>query len=1068
MAVSFEGEALSYRELDARSNHLAHHLMGHGVVRDTPVAIYMERSLDLFVAILGVLKAGGAYVPVDPAYPEERVRLILEDCGAPVVLTQERLLKRLPELPARRVAIETVPEVPGYQAHAPPLSSENLAYLMYTSGSTGRPKGVAMTHAALLNLIEWQDAALPLRASGRVLQFSALSFDVSFQEMFSTWRAGGEMIAIPEETRRDPDALVRFIDEQCIERVFLPYVALQMLASASCRKAIYPSGLRDVVTAGERLRITPEIRQMFSRIADSRLHNHYGPSETHVVTSYTLEGSPEGWPSLPPIGRGISGACIYLLDPGHREVPVEVVGELTVGGAALARGYWYRPELTREKFIDDPFCAVPGARLYKTGDMARRLANGTIEFLGRADDQVKIRGFRIELGEIEAVLGQHPRVRECSVLARADERGNKRLIAYVMAHGQITTLKTEMRAFLQSRLPDYMVPAAFVVMDLMPLTPNGKVDRKALPAPEFTDEENGYVAPGTFAEERITAIWAAVLNRSRVGVKDDFFALGGDSLLATQIVSRVRDAFQVEVPLRWLFEASTVADLAERVTALDRRAEGRERPARVLHEGPLPLSFAQRRLWFLDLLEPLTSQYNLPYIARLRGRIHVGTLERSLNAILQRHEALRTRFDFVDGTPAQLVDPWQHSPLPVVELSALAVPERESELRRLIGEEAVRPFDLTTGPLFRACLIQLAEDDRVLLLNTHHIVNDGWSLGILVREMSAFYGAFLAGQPSPLPELPLQYADFTIWQCRHLTGSVLETQLSYWMRHLEGAPTLLDLPADRPRPIERSSRSATEEVVFPEPLLRRLKALSRQEGATLYTTLLAAFQVLLGRYSGQRDFTVGMPIAGRNHVETEGLIGFFVNMLILRCDLSGNPAFRGLLRRVRETVLGAHACQDLPLERLMEELRPKRHSSYRPLCQVVFGMQDPPGSAKLGEVDLTLEAVPSGTSEFDLSIHMSEETGGLRTVAEYSTELFDRETILTLLENFRTLLGGIAANPDEAIGNLPLLSQGEQRKLLVEWNATQVPYPRSQCIHQLFEQQAERTPDAVVVVFSDR
>ncbi len=1021
----------------------------------------MERSLDLLVGILAVLKAGGPYVPVDPAYPEERVRLILEDCGAPVVLTHQKLAALAP---GRSLCLDALPEAPETISAPATVTPENLAYLIYTSGSTGIPKGVAMTHGALSNLIAWQNETLPLRGSARVLQFSALSFDVSFQELFSTWCAGGELISIPEELRRDPDALIQLIDQQQIERVFLPFVALQQLAAAACARPLYPASLRDVITAGEQLQITPEIRQMFTRLSTARLHNHYGPSETHVVTSHTLQDDPEQWPLLPPIGRAIPGASLYLLDRAMQLAPQGVPGELHVGGVALARGYWQRPELTAEKFIADPFSTQPGARLYKTGDLARRLPNGDLEFLGRLDQQVKIRGFRVELGEIEAALQQHPGVRDCVVVARADEGGPKRLVAYVT--GIDASATGELRKRLQGQLPEYMVPSAFVALDALPLTPNGKLNRKALPAPEYTGEDGAYVAPRTPSEEVMAAIWAGVLRVERVGANDHFFDLGGHSLMATQVMSRIREAFQVELPLRALFEAPTVAGLAERVALLQREQHGLEAPplTRIPREGAIPLSFAQQRLWFLDQLEPMNPLYNMPYVMRLSGALDVAVLEQAINTLGERHETLRTRFELIDGNPAQIIEPWQPLHIAVEDLTVMPADQRESEARQLVRAETSTPFDLRKGPLLRVLLVRIDAADHVLVLNTHHIIGDGWSFRVVTQELAALYEAYAAGKPSPLPELPLQYADFAVWQRNFLSGEQLERQLGYWKEQLAGAPPVLDLPADYTRPALATYDGALRAVVLPRPLLDALNAISRQHGVTLFMTLLSGFSVLLARYTGQDDIVVGSPIANRNRVEIENLIGFFVNMLVLRTNTDGNPAFPELLRRVRETTMEAYAHQDVPFEKLVEELQPERDLSRNPLFQVMLVLQNAGGGElRLGDIAAKPFGGGAQSSKFDLTLFASEQPAGLRLAIEYNTALFAPHTIERMLGHFQTLLEAIAKSPASKLSELPLLSEEEEQQL-AGWNNTARDYPQDVALHQFFERQAARVPDATALV----
>jgi len=737
-----------------------------------------------------------------------------------------------------------------------------------------------------------------------------------------------------------------------------------------------------------------------------------------------------------------------------------------IGGVGLARGYLNRPELTAEKFIPDPFSAEPGARMYKTGDLARYRPDGNIEFLGRADHQVKIRGFRIELGEIEAVLGQHPAVRAAVVLAREDAPGEKRLVAYVVAE----STADELRRFLKDKLPEYIVPAVFVLLDTLPLLSNGKIDRQALPAPDRTRPEldKSFVAPRTPTEELLAQIWAQLLDLERVGVDDNFFDLGGHSLLATQAVSRMREAFQVEISLRRLFEVPTVAGLAESIEAARQAGQDLLAPPilPVPRNGDLALSFAQQRLWFFDQLEPGLSAYNIPAAVSLKGPFNLAALEQSLNEIVQRHESLRTTFKKVEGRPTQVIAPTLTIKLPVVDLRNLPAHERDIEVRRLITAEAQRPFDLSKGPLIRGTVLRLADEEHVGLLTMHHIVSDGWSTGLLVRELATLYVALCAGGSSPLPKLPIQYADFAHWQRQWLQGEVLESQIAYWKDRLAGAPALIDLPTDLPRPAVQTFRGAHKTLVLPKSLKDGFKALGRQEGVTLFMAMLAAFKVLLYRYTSQDDLIVGTPIANRNRVETEGLIGFFVNALVLRTDLSGNPSFRELLRRVRQVCLGAYSHQDLPFDRLVEELHLQRDLSRNPLFQVMFALQNAP-LRPLELPGLTLSPVEgdSETAHFDLTLQIVDTEQELTAAFVYNIDLFDAGTIARMLGNFQTLLEAIVADPEQRLSDLPLLTETERQQLLVEWNGTKTDCQRDLCIHQLFEAQVKRTPDAIAVVF---
>ncbi|HEV8494807.1 MAG TPA: condensation domain-containing protein, partial [Candidatus Angelobacter sp.] len=702
--------------------------------------------------------------------------------------------------------------------------------------------------------------------------------------------------------------------------------------------------------------------------------------------------------------------------------------------------------------------------MYRTGDLARWLPDGNIEYLGRIDQQVKIRGFRIELGEIEAVLAQHPDVQEVTVLAREDTPGDKRLVAYIVSQTALET--SQLRTHLKSKLPEYMIPAAFVFLEALPLTPNGKLDRKALPAPDRNLTLTGYVAPRTPTEELLAGIWAEVLKLDRVGIHDNFFELGGHSLLATQVISRLRKAFRVELPVRSLFEAPTLIELAETIEAARQHETGDEltQIPLVSREDPIPLSFAQERLWFLDQLDGGSATYNIPSALRLQGNLNAGVLEKVFAEIIRRHEVLRTVFVTLHDQPIQQILPDVAFSLPVIDLSDLPL----EEVKQHITQDAAQPFDLAQGPLLRVSLLKVSEQDHTLLLNMHHSISDGWSTGILMSELATLYSAFLHNQPSPLPELSMQYADFATWQRNWLQGENLGRQASYWKQQLTGAPALLELPTDHPRPAVQTFNGHALSFNISPQLSQSLKDLSRQHNATPFMTLYAAFAVLLSRYSRQDDIVIGSPIAGRNRTEIEGLIGFFVNTLALRTDLSANPTFSELLEQVQHTTLDAYAHQDLPFEKLVEELRPERTLSYAPIFQVMFVLQNTLGERlQIPGLEISYPEFENTTAKFDLSLGMGESEQGLAGSFEYNTDLFDASTIERMIGHWQTLLAGIVSHPNEKISNLPLLTEAEQQ-LLVAWNDTKTEYLQDQCIHQLFEAQAEQTPDNIAVVFEDQ
>ena len=1073
VAVVFEQERLTYAELNARANQLAHHLRKLGVGPEVRVGICLERSLEMVIGLLGILKACGAYVPLDPEYPRERLVFMADDARLPVLLTvrdlagslatQETLVVRL-DADWPFIDLESKADL---QSRA---TAENVAYVIYTSGSTGRPKGVMITHRALCNRLHWMQKTYSLTNSDTVLQKTPFSFDVSAWEFFWPLMTGARLVLAPPGTHRDGRALVLLIKEQQITVVhFVPAMLRVWLDQPGLEKC---GSLRMVVCSGEALSF--ELQERFFARLPAELHNLYGPTEAAIDVTFwkCLRDSKRG---IVPIGHPIANTQIHILDRELQTVPVNVPGELHIGGIGLARGYLLRPDLTAEKFIPNPFADEVGERLYRTGDLARYLADGSIEFLGRLDHQVKLRGFRVELGEIETLLFSNEAVREAVVIARESAGGERQLVAYVVgAQPGPAPSASVLRAFLKEKLPDYMVPASFVVLDALPLTANGKVDRRALPAPDGAraESEQAFVEPRTKTEEVLAEIWSHLLGVKQVSIHDNFFESGGHSLLGMQLISRVREALNVELNVRALFDAPTVCAFATKVEAAMQDSERcvSQPLALVSRASELPLSFAQQRLWFLDQLEPGSAFYNVSLALRLIGELNVSALESSLNEVIRRHEILRTNFVAMAGRPSQVIVPERNLRLAVEELNQSAEASRWMEAHQRIKEEAQRPFDLARGPLIRCRLLRLDHREHLFLLTMHHIITDGWSLDILFREVAAHYSAFSVQAPLHLPEPPVQYADFAVWQQKWFSGEVLQAQLAYWKEQLAHAPLFLPLPTDRPRPPVQSYRGATRSLTLDESMTARLRALSRAEGVTLFMLLLAAFQALLHRYTGQDDFIVGIPIANRNRSELEEMIGLFANTLALRADLPGNPTFRTLLQRVRETTLGAFAHQDLPFEKLVEELHPARDLSRTPLFQVMFAMQ----RALLEKVEfpgleISLLEPESTVAKFDLTLSIDETEEELKLNLEYNTDLFDEQASARMLGHLEMLLSHAADAPEQGLSHLPLLTRAEHQQLLKEWNDTRIAYPhRASCLHHLFELQAERTPSAVAVVMDEQ
>ncbi|MDB6124520.1 MAG: hypothetical protein JWQ71_3513 [Pedosphaera sp.] len=1025
IAVMFGREQLNYGEVNRRANRMAHHLQTLGVGPDVPVGICMERSIELVVGLLGILKAGGAYVPLDPAYPKERLALMLENSQAPVLITQQKLVPTLPANQCQIVCIDQPLSATSQEKNpAVKTTPENLAYVIYTSGSTGKPKGVAMGHRPLVNLISWQLKNSPLGKGDKTLQFASPSFDVSFQEIFSTWCSGGILMLVDEELRHDPPKLLRFIREEHISRLFLPFIALHQLAESVSEHDCLPESLQEIVTAGEQLRITGKIVSLFQRLKTCTLHNHYGPSESHVVTAFTLTGTPDTWPALPPIGRPIANTQIHLLDDKLKPVPNGEPGELYIGGICLARGYLHRPELTAERFIPDPFSTETGARLYKTGDLAKYLPDGNIEFLGRIDHQVKIRGYRIELSEIETVLGEYPAVRECAVTAREDAPGQKRLVAYVVSQPNETLTLSDVRRFLSEKLPDYMVPSAYVFLDALPLTPSGKVNRLGLPAPDQSRPELDaqYVAPRNATEEKIAAIWCEVLNLKQTGVHDNFFELGGHSLLVAQVVSRIRETFKIELPLFSLFDAPTVATFAEGITS---GRWSQDQPVvppikSLARKDNPPLSFAQRRLWFIDRLEPGSHAYNVPTALRLKGTLNVEALQASLNRIVSRHEALRTTISFVDENLTQIVSHDQQVKLTIIDLRKVAETDREAQARKLMDQEAQGAFDLERGPLLRCMLIKLSEKEHILLVVMHHIISDGWSVSVFLNELDSFYKALTSGKPiSSVPELPVQYADYALWQQQWMQGEVLEKELFFWKKKLSGAPASLALPVDHAEGTDSSTHCAQQTIVLPKELMESITALGRREGITPFMAMMAGLSVTLHKWTNQSDIVIGTVVAGRNHRELENLVGCFMNFVPVRTKIEEAKTGLEFLQDVKRTVLETQSHQECPFEKMVEAINPERKLSQNPLYNVAFLLQNfPAGTLNSETLKANFMPVDLATALLDLRFIAEETPSGMSLACEYKTGLFERSTIEHLLNYFCQALGTIVAQPQKVISEL--------------------------------------------------
>ncbi|WEQ54976.1 amino acid adenylation domain-containing protein [Komagataeibacter nataicola] len=1066
-AVICEDTCLSYAELNTRANRLAHHLVALGVTPDSPVAICLDRSAEMVVGLLAILKAGGAYLPLDPAYPSSRLAQILDDAKPAIILLDRtgeqalgdalpqamtRLHPRAPSCPWDACP-DTAPELASLAPH-------NLAYVIYTSGSTGTPKGVAVEHRNAVHLASAEAKVFRLSADIRVIQFASCSFDASIFEILMSLQAGGSLYIPSSIEKEDVSALWNYISVNKITHATLPPAVFHFETDLKL-----PSSIRFLVLAGEAP--DPNLVKSLATGRGMVLVNAYGPTETTVWAS--AWSCPDDISALVtvPIGRPIANTRIYLLDGQGEPVPPGVAGELYIGGAGVARGYLNRPDLTAERFLDDPFARTPGARMYRTGDLARYRPDGNIEFLGRADQQVKIRGFRIEPGEIEARLTECSGVRTAAVIAREDIPGDRRLVGYVVPEPDATPDPATLRRALAAVLPDYMVPAALVLLDALPLTPNGKLDRKALPAPDFTPAGEGR-APRNPQEAILAALFAEVLGLTRVGIDDSFFDLGGHSLLATRLASRIRSSLNIDLPVRAVFENPTVAGLAEATAG----QEDSNRPPLVPMTRPaiLPLSFAQQRLWFLFRLEGPSATYNMPLSIQMDGPLSIAAMQTALGDVVARHESLRTVFPEVDGIACQQVLATE-DPRCTVLLDHRHVAGHD--LDRTLAAIAATPIDIANELPLRAFVLEVTPVRHVLVVLVHHIAADGWSMAPFARDLAQAYDARTAGTQPAFTPLPVQYADYTLWQ-RTLLGnaddpdSLYAQQADYWQTTLAGLPECITLPTDRPRPAVSAYQGATVPLIIPPELAGRLGALGKASGTSVFMILQAALAVLLGKLGAGDDIAIGSPIAGRTETALENLVGFFVNTLVLRTDLSGNPTITDLLAQVRERSLAAYGHQDLPFEKLVEILNPARAQNHHPLFQVMLVLQNTTGThLKLTGLQAYELPVDNTVAKFDLTFTLAEDKDGLTGEIEYDTALFDAETIKSMATRYLRVLDIFASQNNRPIGSIDVLEPAERKLLLETWNDTATPWPQDLCLHQMVEAQVLRTPDAPAVICED-
>ena len=1002
VAVVFENQQLTFAELNTRANKLAHYLRNAGVEAEAPVAVFLERSVDMIVALLGVIKAGSAWVPLDVSYPKERVAYVLEDSKARVVLTHEKWRAVLTDSDCLLISLDSDWEQIENESDANPVTTataESAAYVIYTSGSTGKPKGVVGLHGATVNRLEWMYRRYPFASDEVCCQKTSLSFVDSIWEIFGPLLGGVPLVIFAEDVVKDVERFIDALEKSSVTRLVLVPSLLRAMLATGDGIGQRLARLKSWTSSGEAL--PPPLADSFRRhFPDATLLNLYGSSEVAADVTY-YEVTQTGLPDIP-LGRPIANTRVYILDSNLEPVPVGVTGEIYIGGMNVARGYLGRPELTAEKFIASPL--DPGQRLYQTGDLGRFLKTGDIEYRGRTDHQVKIRGSRIELGEIQSALDTHPDIRASIVLAQDDALGEKRLTAYVLSRGRKTGNR-EIRSFLSKKLPEFMIPTSVIVLEEFPKTASGKVDRLSLPQPADVREDG--IAPRNLTEEIVAGLLAEILKVEDIGINDDFFELGGHSLLIPQVTTRLSEIFAVDLPMRALFDNSKVGELAaviESLRSVDRTVI--EVPlVPVAHNGELPMTFAQESLWAIDQITPATGAYNIPRALRLKGSLNTGALQQSLDAIVSRHEVLRTVFRSHNGKPFAFVDPDCKIELVIRDLN--------TDLRSEVAEESRRPFNLSTGPLLRATVLRLDEDEHILIVSMHHIISDGWSIGLFFDELVSHYHDLLNGDELQADTLPIQYADFAAWQRSSLPAETLNTSLTYWQQQLADAPAVAELPSYQPRPAVRTFAGNRHVFEIPPELTSAVKQLARNERVTLFMTLLGAFQTLLWTYSKHDNIVTGSPSAGRRP-GTENLIGYFVNTLVLKTNFSGNPTFREIMRRVAGATRDALDHEQVPFAKVVEALQTERTLSYNPVFQIWFVLQAGPArDERRNFPGLEIEPYPidSDVTRHDLQLTMWENSGVLKAAFTYNTDILDLDTVSYMAEEFLTLLARIVAEP---------------------------------------------------------
>ncbi|GCE14614.1 non-ribosomal peptide synthetase [Tengunoibacter tsumagoiensis] len=1046
IALRSGSQTLTYWQLAQQSDWLAQSIAEQGVGPDVPVVLFVERSLAFIIALLAILKAGGAYVVLESSWPLERKAFVIDQLRPPVLVTSSHLLSQLPPIEGRVLYLDQLPLLEGGPWRGPDCDARQLAYISYTSGSTGWPKGVMVSHQNVVRLIRNTNYAQLHHE--RFLQLSAVAFDASTFEIWGALLNGSELVIAPAQ-QLSLHEIRALVEREYITTLWLTAGLFQQMVEHEPETF---RSLHQALAGGDIVALPPALKALQYLPAESVLINGYGPTEnTTFTTCYRLPGQSQGLTGSFPIGSPIANTSVFILDPYLQPVPTGLIGELYTGGAGLARGYCNRPDLTAERFIPHPFSSQPGDRLYATGDLARYRVDGVIEFIGRRDNQVKIRGFRVELGEIESVLWQTQLVRSCAVVYVCPVGSQeKSLVAYIVLRDQVLRNQTlQARAQLQQQvqqvLPDYMRPAIWLFKEQLPLTANGKVDRRALPLPTVQAKElesvQDHGQPVDPIQEYLVQLWASLLKQGPIGIHDNFFAAGGHSLLATQLIARIRATFHQDLPLRAIFEAPTIAQLSERIIHQQQSSQAHERLtaiSRQERQERLPLNRAQRRLWFLQQVEPENIAYHVPFALRFVGQLDHQALDQSLQEIVRRHEALRTIFLQQDNEPFQRLLPSLVLSLPIDDFSQLPPAEREQIVQEALVAEARVPFDLQLGPLIRAHLFQLAAEEHILLIVMHHIITDGWSLNVFFTELAQLYTAYVQHQPSPLLELPVQTIDYAYWQ----QSRVVDSQLAYWKEQLAGAPTVFELPYRTVRPPVQSYRGARQLFTLPASLLQQLQIVAINADCTLFMVVLAAFDVVMAMYSGQSDFLLGMPIANRTRPEIEGLIGFFVNTLLLRAQLTEVQTLPHLLSKVRDVVLGASAHQDLPFEQLVEVLQPHRDASRNPLFQIEFVFNNVVSLPRdLPNLTVELLRVSNGTEQFDLTCAIADTGSGLQVLFEYNSDLFEAAFIQRLAEQYRAVLERMTLDPAQSLSSLMVITEEQLEHLRIwgGWQSSLIP-----------------------------